>query len=629
MHNGQPILPVILNMEAFMENSNFSMTLTQCRQVLDTFDNLVVIDDRGYIRYLSPDMYFMIEAYNKNPVPGDVIGRHISDVHYVSKITNALETGRPMKTAFYFSSNVTNIARIEPVYRDGKLVGAIDYDLFTDGNKLRKFVDMAGKYVEGGHDGFESLYLDSDDSGQRMEYHNFDLSTEDCRSIFDTFVRLIITDEKGRIRYLSPDIDTPVSDACGMDITDVYPVSRIKEVLETGRVIQAEFYSHHGSLNITRIEPVISEGKITGAIEYTIIESRSDLKAFLEKVDEYTDVGILNFENTFESMYDSSKKNRSIKYTINNIIGDSKAMRKLRTEIANISENNATVLITGKTGSGKELVAHSIHNLSLRADKSIVSVNCAAIPDSLFESELFGYEEGSFTGAKRGGKKGYFEEADGGTLFLDEVDQLPYHVQPKLLRALQEKEITPVGGKTRDIDIRVIAATNKDLLKMAEEGLFREDLYYRLNVVEIHVPPLAERREDIPMLIDLQMKRLGRVLFKDIKGVSDDVMKAFFSYDWPGNVRELFNVLERGMINCRGDVLQFDDLGVFGAKLRPASFDLFLESDAPLEEVRNRAEEAAIRKVLEMTGGNRSLAAKMLKISRTSFYEKLNKLGIR
>ena len=133
-----------------MENSNFSMTLTKCRQVLDTFDNLVVIDDRGYIRYLSPDMYFMIEAYNKKPVPDDVIGRHISDVHYVSKVTNALETGRPMKTAFYFSSNVTNIARIEPVYRDGKLVGAIDYDLFTDGNKLRKFVDMAGNMWKAG-----------------------------------------------------------------------------------------------------------------------------------------------------------------------------------------------------------------------------------------------------------------------------------------------------------------------------------------------------------------------------------------------------------------------------------------------------------------------------------------------
>lgn len=604
------------------------MTLDQCRQVLDTFDNLVIIDDGGYIKYLSPDMYFMIEAYNKKPVPDNVLGKHISDVHYVSKVTNALETGKPMKTAFYFSSNVTNVARIEPVFKDGKLVGAIDYDLFTDGNKLKKFVDVAVKHTAESVVSTESLYAEEDSVRPQRDKTgtNFGLTLQECRNIFDTFVSLIITDDKGNIMYLSPDFNIP--DAAGRNISEVFPRSGTVEVLLTGKTIEANFYENGKDLHVSRIEPVVNDGQTVGAIEYTLIESRNDLNDFLRKVDEYTDVGILNFENTFESMYDSSRKNRSIKYTIDNIVGDSRAIRKLRTQIANISENNATVLITGKTGTGKELVAHSIHNLSLRADRAIVSVNCAAIPDSLFESELFGYEEGSFTGAKKGGKKGYFEEADGGTLFLDEIDQLPYHVQPKLLRVLQEREITPVGGMARDVDIRVIAATNKDLLQMVEAGKFREDLYYRLNVVEIHVPSLAERREDIPMLIELQMKRLNRQLFKDIKGVSSDVMKAFLGYDWPGNIRELMNVMERSMISCKGDILEFCDLGAFGAKLNHSPFDLFLESDSPLEEVRNRAEESAIRKVLEMAGGNKSAAAKMLKISRTSFYEKLRKLGI-
>lgn len=218
--------------------------------------------------------------------------------------------------------------------------------------------------------------------------------------------------------------------------------------------------------------------------------------------------------------------------------------------------------------------------------------------------------------------------ADGGTLFLDEVDSLPYHVQPKLLRVLQEKEVTRIGGRPHPVDIRVIAATNQDLWKLVEEGRFRKDLYYRLNVVEIDIPPLAQRREDISILAQHQLHRLSRQMAKRVEGISDEVLALLEAYDWPGNVRELNNILERAMNRCQGDVLEVKDLGDFVDKVLNQHVDVDWEDENPLEKVRMQAEKAAILEALEVTGGNRSKAAKLLKISRTSLYDKLEKYHI-
>lgn len=211
---------------------------------------------------------------------------------------------------------------------------------------------------------------------------------------------------------------------------------------------------------------------------------------------------------------------------------------------------------------------------------------------------------------------------------MDEVNSLPYHIQPKLLRALQEKEVTRIGGKPRPVNIRVIAATNQDLWKLVEEGKFREDLYYRLNVVEIDIPPLAQRREDIPILAQHQLHKLNRQMVKRVERISDEVMALFEAYDWPGNVRELNNILERAMNRCRGDTLEVENLGDFVTKVLNKQVEVDWEDENPLEKVRMQAEKEAIQRALEVTKGNRSQAARLLKISRTSFYDKLEKYRI-
>ena len=223
---------------------------------------------------------------------------------------------------------------------------------------------------------------------------------------------------------------------------------------------------------------------------------------------------------------------------------------------------------------------------------------------------------------------GMFEHANGGTLFLDEVDQLPYNVQPKLLRVLQEREVTRIGGSNVHIDVRVISATNKSLFELVKQGKFREDLYYRLNVVEVHIPPLTERCEDIPLLAYYQIDKLNRQMAKDVKHISTEVMNLFMSYSWPGNVREINNLIERCMIRCKDDTIKIEDLQDSAIKLTRDQAKVDFSSENPLEQVRNEAEKMAIKKALEMTGGNRSKAAEMLKISRTALYDKIKKFSM-
>ncbi|HWP93484.1 MAG TPA: sigma-54 dependent transcriptional regulator [Thermodesulfobacteriota bacterium] len=288
-----------------------------------------------------------------------------------------------------------------------------------------------------------------------------------------------------------------------------------------------------------------------------------------------------------------------------------------------ISEYKTTVLITGESGTGKELMARAIHETSPRRDKPFVAVNCAAIPDTLLESELFGYVKGAFSGA-HGTKKGLFEEANGGTLFLDEIGEFPLQLQPKLLRVLQEEEIRRLGDtKTMKIDVRIITATSRDLGQDVRQGSFREDLYYRLNILPVHIPPLRERKEDIKLLIEHFLGKYNQKLNRKIKGVSPSAMSEILEYPWPGNVRELENVIERAMILTDSEYIHRIDLGIRENDFRMNT----LIDSLSLEEAWQRLEKAYIEKALSKTDGNRTQAAKLLGLSRRALLYKLKQYG--
>ena len=307
------------------------------------------------------------------------------------------------------------------------------------------------------------------------------------------------------------------------------------------------------------------------------------------------------------------------------LVGDSDSMQDVKLLAERVAPTPATVLIQGESGTGKELVAQAIHTLSPRVGGPFIRVNCAALTETLLESELFGHEKGAFTGAHTR-KTGRFELADSGTLFLDEIGELSFNVQAKLLRVLQERTFERVGGeKTIKVDVRIIAATNRDLLKEAQEGRFREDLYYRLNVFPISVPPLRERRDDIPYLVDHFLEKFKT--YGGIKTLSPEVLSQFVTYSWPGNVRELENVVERMVIISQGAVIGMESVTLFDTFTKPSknpgSFVLPSEG-VSLEEI----EKSFLHQAMEQTDGNQSQAAKRLGLSRHAFLYRLEKYGI-
>jgi Nif-specific regulatory protein len=335
------------------------------------------------------------------------------------------------------------------------------------------------------------------------------------------------------------------------------------------------------------------------------------------------------------------RKELKEQYNFKNIIGKNEKFRKVLEQVKMVSNTTAPVLITGETGTGKELIAKIIHFLSERREKKFISINCAAIPENLLESELFGYYKGAFTGAVQN-KKGKFELADGGTLFLDEIGEMDLHLQSKLLRAIQEKEIEPLGGeKTIKVDVRIVAATNRNLEKLISEGKFRSDLYYRLNVINLYLPPLRERKDDLPLLVDYFIKKYAQIYNKKVIGINKDVEDIFINYDWPGNIRELENVLERAVIMAQTSII---DVSLISENLKnkdsgKKGFDLdnyienFLnmtkkETKNLFEDIISVFEKIIIEKILIKTGNNKLKAAKLLGINRNTLKAKIKKYRI-
>ncbi|HHV26045.1 MAG TPA: sigma 54-interacting transcriptional regulator [Tissierellia bacterium] len=438
----------------------------------------------------------------------------------------------------------------------------------------------------------------------------------------------VITDEKGIIRFLSDNyqklLNVEEADFLGKYIEDVIIGSEIPRVLKTRKEEIGYLFTLKNGLTVVcnRI-PILENGRLYGVISSATFYDLYDVSILSQQIKKLQKEN-LEYKRKISEL---SSKQQS---PINQIIGDSKQIMSIKDTIQKFAESDLTFLITGETGTGKEVFANTIHELSSRRNNNFVKINCAAIPNDLLESELFGYEPGSFTGALKDGKIGKFELANHGTLLLDEIGDMPLILQSKLLRVLQEGELERIGGlKPISIDVRVICSTNQNIEEQVKKGLFRRDLFYRINVLEISLPPLRERLEDIPLLCNFFIKKINDYHGLSITDIEKDVFSLFNEYTWEGNVRELQHVLERACVMARSGSLKLEHFDFLLSRIyKKNKTNKELSYETSLNDAIAEVEKEKIIKALIETKGNKSLAAKLLDIDRSSLYNKLKRYGI-
>lgn len=408
-------------------------------------------------------------------------------------------------------------------------------------------------------------------------------------------------------------------DVLGKPVEEVIENTRLHIVVKTGEKELCDVQRIQGHDMIASRIPIIKDGEIIGAVGTVLFKDIKEVKDLAKK--------LKILENTVDKYKGEINKMYSAKYSFENIITQNEKMLKLKNIAKKAAASDSTLLIQGESGTGKEYFAHAIHNVSNRKYASFIRVNCAAIPHDLLESELFGYEGGAFTGAKKEGKIGKLELANEGTILLDEIGSMPYSMQAKLLRVLEEREFERIGGNTRiKIDIRIIASTNENLQTAVKEGRFRQDLFYRLNVVEIDIPPLRDRLDDIPILSEDILNQLVQKMGFSHKTVTDKANLALSLYNWPGNVRELRNVLERAANISSNNHINLEHLPDYiNSSFRKDNNN---EGTCLLKDKVAEAEINAIMEALKLANGSRTDAAKFLGIHRTALYKKIYSYGI-
>jgi transcriptional regulator with PAS, ATPase and Fis domain len=401
--------------------------------------------------------------------------------------------------------------------------------------------------------------------------------------------------------------------ACGRNLADFFPDSGLLEVAKTGVPQIGRTMEIRGQKRLVTRLPVVRNRQVIGAIGTMVFH---DLEEIQNRLPGRTSND--RFTNS-KHLYNSAE------YTFDDILGTSESIIETKERVSRIARTDSPVLLVGETGTGKELFAHSIHNLSGRAKAPFVRVNCGSIPTELAESELFGYAKGAFTGGNNVGHVGKFELASGGTVFLDEISSMPLAIQAKVLRVIQEKEIQPLGyNETKKLDFRLIAATNIDLYELVEKGCFRSDLYYRLTSMPVFISPLRERRKDILYLTKSMLPGINQKLLGTVESISDYALKIMNNYRWPGNVRELINALEQSVVNAYPN--KEIDVPHLPPALRPKFNRPSPETD--MRRAVANAERSSILEALKTTGGNKRQAAHLLGVSRTWLYQKLHRLGL-
>ena len=432
---------------------------------------------------------------------------------------------------------------------------------------------------------------------------------------------LVIIDDKGYIMMMSKGYKEFIGDMVpeGKHVTEVIENTKLHDIVKTGKTQIGEIQIIKGQQLIASRLPIIKDNKIIGAIGKVIFKDITDFYDMSKK--------IITMEKEIKYYKDQLKKQKSAKYSFSNIIGESKSLMEVKNICQRAAMSDSNVLIMGESGTGKELFAHAIHNASDRASGPFVKINCAAIPSELLESELFGYEGGAFTGAKKEGKVGKFELANGGSIFLDEIGDMPLQMQVKLLRVLQEREIERIGStKTRPINVRIISATNKNLEEEVKSGNFREDLYYRLNVMSVNIEPLRKRKDDIRPLAKALVKKLSSQMGVHVDSISEKAMAALEAYDWPGNIRELENVIERSINLLDSDrIIKVSTLPVHITQSHKTHVYI---AGSTLKEQLYDVEKSIILECLNENQGNKQKTANDLDMSRTSLYQKLKSYGI-
>lgn len=410
----------------------------------------------------------------------------------------------------------------------------------------------------------------------------------------------------------------------GKRVDQIVPDTMALKVYETGQPVTAHPVRAGGAMVFTKYLPRLSEsGKVIGCFLYSFFYGQREVQLFEQQLSAIAE--------ELDYYKEELSKERRAKYTLDSILGSSSEILRLKEQIKLAAASSSTVLIEGETGTGKELIAHSIHGLSKRSAENLVRVNCSAIPEELMESEFFGYTAGAFTGALKKGKTGRFLAANHGSLFLDEINLLPMTMQPKFLRALQEHEITPVGStESIPVDVRIIAATNVPLSSMVAASKFRMDLYFRLNVIRIQAPPLRSHKEDIPIIAEHLIEGLNLKLGTYIRGIDGEGMDWLMDRSWPGNVRELQNCIEAGMNNCKSEILSKEDLmpSDGNSLLLRHHGKIPYNSAHTLKELRSEFEKNVIADTLRQNAGNKRRTAQILGISRTVLYDKLHEYGI-
>jgi len=432
-----------------------------------------------------------------------------------------------------------------------------------------------------------------------------------------------VADNNGIIKYVNPAFCriTGINEKnrIGQNIFTVSPDGALAECLRTKK----EIVGHRTKVGGTNAEvvsnaaPIIVDGQMEGAV--VVFQHLTDVMKIMEELKKSTSI--------IENLYDRLGQITGSKYTFDTIVGNNEELRRVIALSKKAAQSNSTILLLGESGTGKEIFAHAIHQASPRRDKPFIKVNCAAIPETLLESEFFGYEKGAFTGAIKT-KLGKFELANGGTIFLDEIGDMNLYLQAKLLRVLQEMEFERVGGnQTIRVDVRIIAATNRDLKELVRKGEFREDLYYRLNVVELTIPPLRKRKDDLPWLINHLIVKFNRQLGKKVKGVSKNAENIMMAYDWPGNIRELENVIERAMVTVDEDIITHKHLLQYIEQLS-YSPEGRVPDIMPFDEMEQLLLRQALEKFGESVDGKKR-AAKALNISLATLYNKLKRYNLK